>query len=76
MMEDCTLNYEKVWYCADCLSLRVICIDEDECYCDSCGSTDIRQTTNEQWDKLYEQRNNVKYLNSKNNNGRESKKRF
>jgi hypothetical protein len=46
-------NYEPVWYCNTCYSLRIFNssgsdydIDGDitPCYCDSCGSTDIAVT--------------------------------
>ena len=33
-------NNEPVYYCSDCLSLRIRDIDGTE-YCDKCGSTNI-----------------------------------
>lgn len=35
-------NKEPVHYCAKCLSLRIVGIDDFE-YCDICGSTDIEE---------------------------------
>jgi hypothetical protein len=71
MKTDGQYNEDKVCYCTDCLSLRVICMeDEDECYCDKCGSTDIDETSIQEWQELYKKRYNVEYLNS-NKNGRE-----
>lgn len=32
-------NDVPVEYCSQCLSLGIIDIDEDNCYCVSCGST-------------------------------------
>lgn len=55
---------EPVFYCADCLSLRirhVKTLDNSE-YCDECGSTDVRQANIEEWKKLYKARYGHDYL--------------
>lgn len=73
MEEHNTYNDEEVCYCADCLSLRVVTVD-DMCYCDKCGSTNILSGSIFDWSNLYEKRKGHKYLNYK-NNGREQKER-
>lgn len=48
-------NQEPVFYCKDCLSLKirdVEHIDSSE-YCDDCGSTDIGTASIEEWDAMY-----------------------
>lgn len=61
-------DYNKipVHYCKECLSLsimRVVGIEE-ACYCDKCGSTDIAETSIEEWEKLYEKKYGFTYLNN------------
>lgn len=57
-------NSEPVFYCKNCLSLKVRDIPnvEDSDYCDECGSTDIEKSSIEEWEKLYENRYGHKYL--------------
>lgn len=57
-------NSEPVFYCKNCLSLKVRDIPnvEDSDYCDECGSTDIEKNSIEEWEKLYENRYGHKYL--------------
>lgn len=49
-------NKESVYYCSKCLSLAVRAIDENNCYCDKCGCTDINKDSIENWEKLYIER--------------------
>lgn len=48
-------NEEPVFYCKECLSLRVRGV-EDQDYCDECGSTDIGITDINTWIKMYSER--------------------
>ena len=61
-------NAVPVWYCKNCLSLRIK-KDEDDIideYCDECGSTNIKISTIDRWDKIYEYKYDCKYLDKKN----------
>lgn len=57
-------NNEPVFYCKSCLSLKVktVIVDSDLDYCDECGSTDIGQTSIEEWRNLYKERYGFDYL--------------
>lgn len=57
-------NNEPVFYCKSCLSLKVktVVVDSDLDYCDECGSTDIGQTSIEEWRRLYKERYGFDYL--------------
>lgn len=54
-----------VYYCKQCLSLRIKGVPSipGMDYCDECNSTNIEQTTIEEWEKLYQQRYGYKFLN-------------
>ena len=57
-------NNEPVFYCKNCLSLRVktvIAVADLE-YCDECVSTEIEQSNIEDWRKLYKERYGIDYL--------------
>jgi hypothetical protein len=54
-------NDIPVYYCTQCLSLRIIGAGWDN-FCDECNSTDIAQTNIFDWEKLYEQRYGYKFL--------------
>jgi len=55
-------DLEPVRYCARCYSLKVKYEDaiESEC-CAECGSTDIQESSIEQWEQRYERRYGHKY---------------
>lgn len=53
-------NSEPVYYCKHCLSLKIMAFDDND-YCDICGSTDIDTTDIESWEKMYENKYNLKY---------------
>lgn len=45
-------NSEPVYYCENCLSLKIMALDNND-YCDNCGSTDVATTDIESWKTLY-----------------------
>lgn len=57
-------NAEPVFYCKQCLSLRIKSIPgiPDTDFCDSCNSTNIGKTNIKAWEVLYEDRYGYKYL--------------
>ena len=59
-------NKIPVHYCTECLSLAIMRVDrmEDAGYCDDCGSTDIADTSIEEWERLYEEAHGFTYLNN------------
>ena len=48
-------NKVPVFYCKNCLSLKIRTVDqiENSEYCDECGSTDIGTASIEEWDAMY-----------------------
>ena len=48
-------NEEPVYYCTECLSLKIRSIDNmpDSGYCDNCGSTDISSIDIANWERRY-----------------------
>jgi hypothetical protein len=52
-----------VHYCKRCLSLAIIGVAGME-FCNKCGATNIEETSNAEWDKLYEGKFHHKYLES------------
>lgn len=58
-------NKEPVFYCKNCLSLKIktVQVDSNLDYCDECGSTDIAQTSIEEWRDIYKNRYGTDYLN-------------
>lgn len=55
-------NDIPVHYCKQCLSLRILDLNGIE-YCDKCSSTDIEECNIEEWEELYKQKFNSKYIN-------------
>lgn len=55
-------NNEPVYYCSECLSLKIRDIDGTD-YCDKCGSTNINQTHIYEWEQMYNKKYNGNYLN-------------
>ena len=57
-------NDEPVFYCKNCLSLKIKTVPGmiELDYCDDCGSTDISKTDIETWRQLYKDRNGFDYL--------------
>lgn len=58
-------NEEPVFYCKNCLSLKIktVQVDSNLDYCDECGSTDIAQTSIEEWRGIYKNRYGTDFLN-------------
>lgn len=57
-------NEEPVYYCNKCLSLRIRDIRgvPDTDYCDSCGGTNIQQTSIEEWETMFKNKYGFEYL--------------
>ena len=57
-----------VYYCKRCLSLRILQLegmgDSDACYCDECNSTDIGQTSIEEWEEMYKDKYKKPFIKS------------
>lgn len=53
-----------VHYCKQCLSLKIKFIPgiSDTDYCDECNSTNVQQTTIDEWEQMYKQRYGYKFL--------------
>lgn len=47
-------NSIPVFFCKNCLSLRIINLDDFVDYCDDCGCTSTDTTNIEDWEKMYE----------------------
>lgn len=63
MDEEQDFNNIPVEYCSKCLSLRVMnYTGKYKCYCDECGSVDIRKAHIEDWAKMFEQKYGKCYL--------------
>lgn len=57
-------NTIPVVYCADCLSLKVLTVDGID-YCEECGSTNIKEASIFDWEKLYAAKYKERYINTK-----------
>lgn len=54
---------ESVFYCQHCLSLKILMIPGTiNCYCGSCGNTEIFETKINCWEELYVLENGKTYL--------------
>lgn len=60
---------EPVVYCKNCLSLKIMVLDESTNYCDECGNTDLETTDIVSWEKMYEKKYGKPLIQNK--NGRE-----
>lgn len=60
-------NSEPVLYCSRCYSLKILSIEglPDSDYCGDCGSSDIAETSIEEWESLYESRYGSKFVEHK-----------
>lgn len=58
---------EPVFYCEECLSLAIKTIDsnEEDSFCNDCGSTNIASSTIEEWQELYRERYGHYYITPK-----------
>lgn len=57
-------NNEPVFYCSECLSLRIRSLDDTD-YCDKCGSTSIEKTHINEWETMYAKKYNESYIKQK-----------
>lgn len=62
MISKSDYNEEPVFYCSDCLSLRIIKVD-GMMFCDNCNSTDIQVSDIASWEDKYKHKYKSKYLN-------------
>lgn len=46
-------NNEPIFFCKECLSIKIRCTRDDIDYCDECGSIDIGQTSILTWVHYY-----------------------
>lgn len=46
-------NKIPVVYCKNCLSLKVMILDESTDYCDKCGCTETESTDIDSWEEMY-----------------------
>ena len=60
-------NQEPVHYCKQCLSIKIMRVAgmDDAAYCDDCGSTDIGETSIEEWRRLFREKHGFDYLENK-----------
>lgn len=49
-------NEIPVVYCKNCLSLKIIVLDDTVEYCDKCGCTDMASTDIDTWEKMYKEK--------------------
>lgn len=55
-------NSDPIFYCADCLSLRIRGEIEGFEYCDHCGSTNIESCPIEDWENKYKEKTGHRFL--------------
>lgn len=49
-------NSIPVAYCKNCLSLKIVILEDNIDYCDECGSTNIDSTDIESWEEIYKKK--------------------
>lgn len=56
---------EPVWYCESCLSLAIICLNDNDVphYCRDCSSTKINNCDISKWRVMYSSKYGFEYLN-------------
>lgn len=67
-----------VWYCKDCLSLRVMSCDGGDgelVFCDDCGGTDIGECPFDEWDAMYRERYGEGFIERRDREKRKKRKR-
>ena len=72
---DVDYNALPVYYCASCLSLKIMRVPnmDDACYCEECGNTHVEETGIHQWEELYKGKYGFKFLENEFLNGREER---
>ncbi len=53
---------ERVAYCPNCLSLKIMITSENEDYCDDCGETNIKYASIEAWSELAKEEYGDKFV--------------
>lgn len=57
-------NAEPVYYCKQCLSLKIMNIPKMEvCFCDDCNSTDVGVCQIHEWERYYKNKYGLTFLN-------------
>lgn len=58
---------EPVYYCKRCLSLNICQMPmvESMCYCGNCGTTEIAETSFEEWDEMFVEKYGHHYIEKK-----------
>ena len=51
-------NDIPVYYCTECLSLKIISLNDEQCFCDECGNTDIEECNIKDWEEMYKAKYN------------------
>lgn len=52
-----------VAYCKNCLSLKIMRLNDSLDYCDECGSTDIELSDIVSWEDIHKQRYHKSFIN-------------
>lgn len=65
-------NSEPVYYCKECLSLKIMNLSDEQCFCDACGGMDIDSCGIDEWKQMFEQKYHHKFIE----NGRKSTYRW
>lgn len=60
-----TKSEEEVYYCKDCLSLRIKSMGEEFLFCDHCGSTEVGVASLENWKQMYKDLYGRDYIETK-----------
>lgn len=55
-------NSIPIVYCKNCLSLKIMILDDRTDYCDNCGCTNVEHASIEDWEKLYKKKYGKSYL--------------
>lgn len=58
-----------VVYCKNCLSLKIMVLDDSVDYCDDCGCTEMESTDIASWEEMYKKKYGKPLIQHK--NGRE-----
>ena len=53
---------EPVYYCSNCLSLKIINLTDNQCFCDICGNMDIESTDIDTWQEMYRKKYKHNFL--------------
>ncbi len=65
-------NSEPIYFCKECLSLKIMNLGGDQGFCDSCGCMDNDTCSIDEWNEMFEKKYNHKFIE----NGRKSTYRW